>query len=542
MVGRRLLTMTLESAFESLLRPQGNKGQSPQQPFEIPLRTGTNEDFGLASEFFGRAGFDVANVNKVAGTDDIAGLGNVRWEERENNLKSAPPALRWCIRIFLRGLPVSRDESCAECGEAVLAAFERLGLLRASRNNATEWVSPVWVYPVDGFVMVSDRTTDPEGATFVPPADVVFPAIYPGTLRFLKLLPEAAGKVDALDLCGGSGIGALHLSRSAHSAVTADITERSTFFAEFNAGLNGTAVTSLCGDLYEPVKDRQFDIITAHPPFVPAIGDNMVYRDGGATGEEVTRRIVEGLPKHLRAGGTAVILGVARDTDQQTFEQRAFDWLGPEANHFDVIFGLEKVLTVPEVVDSIRKRGSNFGATHAAELTERLRSFATKHFVYGALVVRRHAQSINEKPVRVRMSPSATFADFERLLRWREHCRRPDLISWLLSSRARMAPQLELSARHHVKAGELVPAEFVFSIETHFIAALRIDGWAVPLIARMNGRQTIREIFEEAQSNRELPPTFTADAFADLVRMLIERGFLLLENPPRTGLDLLSAG
>src|SRR5262249_57650861 len=59
-----------------------------------------------------------------------------------------------------------------------------------------------------------------------------------------------------------------------------------------------------------------------------ATGDTMVYRDGGATGEEVTRRVIEGVPTHLLPGGSCVILCVSRDTEEQTFEQRAGDWLG----------------------------------------------------------------------------------------------------------------------------------------------------------------------------------------------------------------------
>jgi len=495
---------------------------------EIPLRLGSKEEFALVLKFFRGAGFDEQNVSEAGGIEDIAELGRVRWEEQNAKLQSIAPALRWCTQIFLRGLSISETETRTICGQHVLDAFKSLGLLRPSRKSPDSLVSPVWVYPVDGFVMASDRRDDPEGDIFTPAADVVFPAVYPGTLRFLKLLPEV-GQGEALDLCGGSGIGALRLARSAREAVTADITERSAFFADFNARLNAAAATSLCGDLYAPVGGRQFDIITAHPPFVPAIGDNMVYRDGGATGEEVTQRIIEGLPTHLRAGGTAVILGVVRDTDQQTFEQRAFDWLGPHRDHFDMVFGLEKVLTVAEVVESMRKRGSNFGAAQATELMDRLRSFATKQFVYGALVVKRAAESINDKPIRVRITPLATFADFERLLRWRAHCRRPDLTAWILCCRPRMAPELELNARHHVKAGELIPAEFVFSIEDRLVNALRIDGWVVPLIARMDGRRTIQEIFEEARKDNELPATFTTEAFADLVRMLIERGFLIVD-------------
>jgi methylase of polypeptide subunit release factors len=394
----------------------------------------------------------------------------------------------------------------------------------------------VWVYPADGFVVASDRREHPEGDPFTPPEDVVFPAIYAGTLRFLRLLPEQRGR-EALDLCGGSGIGALHLSRTARTAATADVTERAARFAEFNARLNGVAMTSLCGDLYGAVAGRQFDLVSAHPPFVPAAGSNMVYRDGGQTGEEVTRRIVEGLPAHLRAEGTCVILCVARDTAEQTFEQRARDWLGAGRDEFDLLFGLEKVLSVEEVVETMRKRGQNIGDQGSAELLARLRSLGTRQFVYGALFVRRYSEPVGLEPARLHLTPAGRAADFERVLAWRRQCRQPGFKEWLARARPGLAPQLELTARHRVREGELVPAEFVFSIGGGFEAALRPDGWVVPLIARLEGKCSVQEVFDQAHAAGELPRDFPLEAFTDLVRKMIERGFLEVDfglTPPAT--------
>lgn len=105
-------------------------------------------------------------------------------------------------------------------GEETFDAFRSLGLLRSARKSPSAVVCPVWLYPCDGFVVASDRTDDPDGEPYQPSADVVFPAIYGGTLRFLRLLPDAQNGA-ALNLCGGSGIGALHLSRTARAATTA---------------------------------------------------------------------------------------------------------------------------------------------------------------------------------------------------------------------------------------------------------------------------------------------------------------------------------
>lgn len=453
-------------------------------------------------------------------------------QAQKPDLSKCEHRLKWCIELFVLGQRTSGEQARMICGEPVFEALNALGLLRPSRKEAGKMICPFWLYPADGFPIISDRREDPDGEPFRPAADVVFPAIYPGTLRFLRLLPDAQVG-DALDLCGGTGIGALRLSRTAREAVTADLTPRSALFADFNARLNATNVTSLCGDVYAPVDGRQFDVISAHPPFVPATGDTMVYRDGGATGEEVTRRVIEGVSAHLRPGGTCVILCVARDTEQQTFEERAGDWLGEAREEFEIVFGLERILSVEEVVDSMRKRGQELADVEVNNLLNRLRSLGTRQFVYGALWLKRDAigrqreQKQTKRLCRVRMTPAGSAADFQRLLAWQERCGRPDFREWLAQSRPRLAPELELRARHIVKNGELVPAEFVFSIEAGFEAALRPDGWVVPLIARLEGKLSVGEIYEQARAARETPEGFRLEDFADLVSMMIDRGFLV---------------
>lgn len=495
---------------------------------DIPLRLGSPEEFSIAREFFRHAGFDDPTLCRGLKLGDMSDLGRVDWDDGKLDVLS--PTLCWCLQVFVRGKRVGEAQSKSVCGAPALDALQSLGLIQNSRKQAGELLCPVWLYPVAGFVIVSDRRDDPDGDEFTPAEDVVFPAIYAGTLRFLRLLPESR-QGDALDHCGGSGVGALVLARTARHAVTADLTARSAFFAEFNGRLNGVNLESLCGDLYAPVLGRQFDLITAHPPFVPATGANMVYRDGGATGEEVTQRLIEGLPAHLRPGGTCLILCVARDTAEKTFEQRVQEWLGSAREEFDVIFGLEKVLTVEGVVDSMRKRGQQVTEADAKELYVRLRSLGTRQFVYGALFLRRFAEPVAQKPFRIGLASEGTAAHFERLFAWRQFARQPGFAAWLPEARPRFASRLQLTARHLVQEGELVPAEFVFAIEDGLEAALRPDAWVVPLLARLNGKRSVREVFESARQADELPNGFRLSDFAGLVVNMIERGFLKVELP-----------
>jgi len=495
---------------------------------DFPLRLASPEAFAAVRDFFRQAAFDDSTICRTLRLQDMSEVGGVEWGKA--SLEGLTARSRWCIDLFLRRGQVAEAQSRTICGDATWTAFQSLGLVRASKKNPASVYCPVWIYPADGFVLASDRPDDPEGGPFSAAQDVVFPAIYGGTLRFLALLPPAEGG-DALDLCGGTGIGALHFSRRARSAVTADITPRAAFFAEFNARLNGVVIESCCGDLYAPVSGRQFDVISAHPPFVPSLAQDMIYRDGGDSGEEVTRRIVAGLSTHLRCGGTCVILCVARDTRDETLEQRARGWLGPGRDEFDVLFGLEKILPVEEVMQSLRKKNQQLPEEEARRLLERQKALATRQFVYGAVVIRRHARRPAAQPLRLHLAPEGAAADFERVLAWRHFCREAGFSEWLAASRPRLAEKLQLTVRYMAQDGELTPAEFVFSIEGGLQAALRPDGWIVPLLARLNGTRSPREVLESARLAGGLPDGFGLEPWLQLIKRMIELGLLEVQFP-----------
>ena len=95
-------------------------------------------------------------------------------------------------------------------------------------------------------------------------------------------------------------------------------------FAEFNAALNGlTNVRVLEGDVYAPLGDEHFDVVIAHPPYVPALETEFVFRDAGEDGEQVTRRIVDGLACIiLLPGGQFFCDCMLTDREGATLEQR----------------------------------------------------------------------------------------------------------------------------------------------------------------------------------------------------------------------------
>ena len=132
-----------------------------------------------------------------------------------------------------------------------------------------------------------------------------------------------------LDLCTGSGVHALLAAAHSQRVLAVDINPRAARCTRFNAQASGAGhVEVAVGNLYEPVGEKRFDLITANPPFVPSPLDSLGFRDGGRSGEDVQRRIIEGLPRHLAPGGMAQIVTELGERGAEPIAQRLRDWLG----------------------------------------------------------------------------------------------------------------------------------------------------------------------------------------------------------------------
>jgi methylase of polypeptide subunit release factors len=515
--------------------PSESVSQSPRGD-AMPIRIGSAEEFARCRDFLRAAGFDERAVTSTLKISDISQIPYVDTAAIDSD--SVSPVLLALIDFFVLGNVVTADGLLTRCGEAAFTAFAGLDLIRDARRFAAlaaldllggSVICPISLYPVDGLLIASDRRIYVGGDAVPIPADVVFSAHDSGTLKMLRLLPTAAG--DALDLCGGSGVGALHLARNGSRAATADITARSAHFAAFNARLNGIEIEILRGDLYAPVASREFDLICAHPPWVPSTGDAMAFRDGGDTGEAIVERVFAGLGKHLRQGGTGVVVSLGRDGRDARYEQRVRRWLGHTGRDCDVILGVDHTLSIADTIESIRRLHLNNDAEKAERMAARFRELGTEQFVYGAVLVRRTAAAVAEPPLRLRMSSAATANDFDRVFAWRQHRRRPEFVDWLTAARPRLCPQLESNVRSVVRNGVMVAESAILTAKRPLAAAVRPDVWIARLLERLEGTQTVEQTFDAARHAGQMPADFTLAAFADLVDQMIERGLLDVDTP-----------
>ncbi len=336
------------------------------------------------------------------------------------------------------------------------------------------------LYPRRGFYFASDRARSVDGSPVERMQDIVFSALTEDTERFLDLLPDDPCD-SLLDLGTGAGVAALIAARSARHVWAVDITERAARFAEFNQRLNGVAnVTVLQGDLCAPVHDLRFDRIVLHPPYVPALRQTLIYQDAGLDGQDITRRAVAQLARHLNPGGRFYCLTVGVDAEDTPFEQTVRQWLGARRRRVR--------RRLPGPADHQRRlprpeRGAQVGAGRggggaarggvqdasgsASSSTARSWSSATARRVGGFTVRRQRSRAGGE-------------AALPWLLRWET-----ELASrgseWLLDTRPRAAPTVEFVVTHRMVDGELSPVAYRMQTDhpfSHGGAGRAVDGRA----------------------------------------------------------------
>lgn len=495
---------------------------------QTPIRMGTAEEFARVARTLKDASFDAETICRRFKLDDMSDVGSITPDDVER--ADVSPQLRLLTRLFLLQAltPCAAIEDVFD--RATIDSFLSLGLLGTGEFGNDEFYARVLLYPVAGFAVASDRHSLPDGSDFEPPPDVVFPAIFGGTLQFLRLLPrnwEGA----ALDLCSGTGVGAFVLSRCGQPAVSADITERAAAFARFNCALNGLENVEVArGDLYEAVQGRTFGCIVAHPPYVPSLETKAIWRDGGVTGEALVKRIIEQLPEYLDPGGVFLSLSLGADTKQGKFEERARGWLGEHADEFDVVFGCQELRDPRQVLENLARKYTELGSQVIEKFESEFERAGVVQMPLGALCLRRATNGATKQPwtTRRKFTDQTDGGDFETAFSTHDRLSQPNFLASLEEATPRLSSRLEVKVTHVVHEGSLVPADFLFEIDKPFEAHVRFDSWMVPLLTRLDGKTTLAKIYEDANTEASIPEEFKLENFAVLVARALEMGFIVL--------------
>ena len=130
-----------------------------------------------------------------------------------------------------------------------------------------------------------------------------------------------------LEIGTGSGLVSMYASLLTDDITATDINYNALELAEKNFKLNNINTIKLeFGDLFEPVKDKKFDVILFNTPYLPTdsddiINDDLNYAfDGGLDGRKVIDRFINQVSNHLNDKGIVQIIQSSLSDNDRTLD------------------------------------------------------------------------------------------------------------------------------------------------------------------------------------------------------------------------------
>lgn len=486
--------------------------------YDTPPRLGSPAEFAAARRVFQAGGYTYANVCARFGVEKL--FKHKTRSAAELFAEPVQDALGVLIRLFGHGLHLPQSVTERFLSAESRAALYALHMLEADPGDRDTDFAPAVVFPFLDALAMSDRFGTPSGAQIDLFPDAVYPALFDNTYNFVTRLPETQCEA-LLDLGTGNGCAAICQARFARHIRATDISPRAVYFAEFNRRLNGCDnIETAAGDLYEPVRGLTFDRIVTQPPYLAAETDKIVYRDGGKDGEQIFRRIVEGLPEFLRPGGKCYALVMGSDREGETFEERIRKWLGDYGEQFDILMGCDFAQPPAEFLDTSKTPAER---TYRQGLYEQTK---TKAVVYGSVVIRRKRRSGRAVTTRMFLGPKAAGKDLDFLLDWTAATAAPDSAATFWNLRPRLGADGEMRTVHRVRNGRLTGEEFELHTNGAFASKGRVPTWVAQVVAECDGSLTWGERFERLREEGSLPTGVGREEFVRVLAMLISTGFL----------------
>jgi hypothetical protein len=263
-----------------------------------------------------------------------------------------------------------------------------------------------------------------------------------------------------------------------------------------------------------------------------------IYAYGGEFGDQLARRIVEGLPRHLRPGGRFYSIAAGPDLKGETFETRVRSWLGDRGPDFDV-FIFERQLFEPSDIANQQAAKTRGGPEERKQWKKLFDDHHLEHLVYSSVVIQRKAARTPPVTVRRRRGHRLGSAEIEWLRVWETAAADPDFVQTILESKPVATRELELHVIHRLQAGELVAQEFTLEARYPFTVDCAISPWTGFLVPRCDGKTTARNLLAFLKENDLLAADESEEKFADFLCVLISGGFLEIDGfrlPPRESL------
>jgi hypothetical protein len=267
---------------------------------------------------------------------------------------------------------------------------------------------------------------------------------------------------------------------------------------------------------------------------MPSVEQKFIFRDGGEDGEQVTRRVIAGLPEHLCPGGR--FYGTCMLTDRRTgrAEERVRTMLGEHQGEFDVVVVTHQAFPPTEYYFRLALAG-RIPVTEVVQRHEIFDRLGVERLVYCTVVIQRRSAARPVATARRQAGGRLGPEELDWLLRWETAAALPDILEAVLEARPVASHHVRLRLSHGMREGAWVPDECLLSTGVPFTVEAKCPLWVGELLAHCDGGRTTREQLRLLQEHGSVPPDAPAAEFARLVRSLVAGGFLwapALAPPP----------
>ncbi len=482
------------------------------------------DDFGRLRDLLQRVGYMDSGVLDSIGLSDLQVMkGNDHPLLLERTSTGSP--LHILVRLFLMEMVVEKSILEKAIKPMTLVSWQQAGLIHC---RGDEVVAAVKLLPFQNLVIAFDLTSIMQ----TPLRENYVMGIGSSTITLSNLTIRRQSR-RTLDLGAGCGVHAFLASPHSDHTVAVDINLRAVQLAKFNAKLNALSnIECLQGDFFQPVAGQQFDLVVSNPPFVISPETRFIYRDGGMEADSVTRRIVREVPKILHEGGFCQILCNWAELGGQDWHERLKSWF--EGTGCDAWVMRSESLTAATYASTWIKHTEFFDQeTEFAKRFEKWMAYYKKLGIEsvgaGLITMRKAAGKVNwfradESPEKMLGPCGESIAKGFELRDFIETVGNDDD---LLNSRLCYSPDIRLEQQFDpTEQGWKATASFI-SLAKGFAYKGNSDPLMANMLIKCDGKKQLKELIPDMASSLGAEPAQITPTVCQLIRKLIEQGFLL---------------
>ena len=486
------------------------------------------EDFRRLKDVFESAGYTGANIPRSIGGKELSAIQGYNITPLLLHRTDRGTPLDTFIRLFLIKVPCDIEVVKRAIRPMKLETWMKVGLVRIKKTSVT---AAVELLPYKDLLLAFDLPD----VLNTPLKQNYVMGVGSSTLTLANLTIRRDSH-RTFDLGCGNGIHGLLASPHSKRVVGVDLNPRAVAFATFNSKLNHISnMDCVQGDLFQPVTNQTFDLVVTNPPFVISPETRYIYRDSGMQADQITRKIVQQVPDFLNEGGFCQILCNWVVKTGQNWRERLKKWF--ENTGCDVwVMRSETDDAAAYATKWIRHTEFNDQETDFSKRFQQWMAYyedlGVESFAAGLITMRKSGNRTNwfradDSPEQME-GPCGDYV--ENGFELRDFLETVKNDGTLLNTVLRHSPDIRLEQRFKPSERGWKATESYIYLSKGLAYKGNSDPYIANLMINCDGQKPLKDLIKHMAISLGVSTDKIAPTACQLIRKLIEQGFLLLKK------------